>query len=157
MAGTLPAGTLAEAHKIDCEKKGKKRKRDYDTWCSQVVSNPCPNQARKGLTSLIRREVVLSSWYGRHSPFFSVLKYTGLWLTIEGWVDVTDIDNGKVFDTKPSHSHPPHPTTNTPPFHPSSILDSNPSLLPIPQQSPPHSLANCIHSKSVTNQQKEYE
>ena len=42
-------------------KRGKKRKRDYDTWCSQVVSNPSTNQARRGLTSLIRREVVLSS------------------------------------------------------------------------------------------------
>ena len=30
-----------------------------------------------------------------------VLKYTGLWLTIEGWVDAVDIGNDKVFDTKP--------------------------------------------------------
>ena len=51
------------------EKTGEK---DYDTWCSQVVSNPSTNQARRGLTSLIRREVVLSSWYGRNS-FFSLL------------------------------------------------------------------------------------
>ena len=29
------------------------------------------------------------------------LKHTGLWLTIEGWVDVADIENDKVFDTKP--------------------------------------------------------
>ena len=63
---------------------GKKRKRDYDTWCSQVVSNPSTNQAQTGLTSLIRREVVLSSWYGRNSFVFSVLKHTGLLLTIEG-------------------------------------------------------------------------
>ena len=49
--------------------KKRKKKRDYDTWCSQVVSNPCPNQARTGFTSLIRREVVLSSWYGRNSFF----------------------------------------------------------------------------------------
>ena len=57
------------------EKRGqKKRKRDYDTWCSQVVSNPSTNQAQRGLTSLIRREVVLSSWYGRNSlfPFLSL-------------------------------------------------------------------------------------
>ena len=54
------------------------------------------------------------------------LKHTGLWLTIEGWVDVADIDNDKVFDTKPSHSHPPHPTTKPPPFHPSSLSNSNP-------------------------------
>ena len=36
------------------------------------------------------------------------LKHTGLWLTIDGWVEITDIDNDKVFDTKPSHSHPLH-------------------------------------------------
>ena len=55
------------------KREGKKRKRDYDTWCSQVVSNPSTNQARRGLTSLIRREVVLSSWYGRNSLSFFFL------------------------------------------------------------------------------------
>ena len=55
--------------KTSGKKGSKKRKRDYDTWCSQVVSNPSTNQARRGLTSLIRREVVLSSWYGRNSLF----------------------------------------------------------------------------------------
>ena len=59
------------------EKGGKKRKRDYDTWCSQVVSNPSTNQARRGLTSLIRREVVLSSWYGRNSLFLFSLCVCG--------------------------------------------------------------------------------
>ena len=54
------------------------------------------------------------------------LKHTGLWLTIEGLFDVADIDNDKVFDTKPSHSHPPHPTTKPPPIHPSSLSNSNP-------------------------------
>ena len=54
------------------------------------------------------------------------LKHTGLWLTIEGCVDMADIDNDKVFDTKPSHSHPPHPTTKLQPFHPSSLSNSNP-------------------------------
>ena len=52
-------------------KGGAKREKDYNTWCSQVVSNPCPNQAQTGFTSLIRREVVLSSWYGRNSLFLS--------------------------------------------------------------------------------------
>ena len=50
------------------------------------------------------------------------LKHTEMWLTIEGWVDVADIDNDKVFDTKPSHSHPPHPTTKHP--HPFVHLHS---------------------------------
>ena len=57
---------------IEQQERAKKKKRkniekDYDTWCSQVVSNPSTNQARRGLTSLIRREVVLSSWYGRNN------------------------------------------------------------------------------------------
>ena len=42
------------------------------------------------------------------------LKHTGLWLTIEGCVDVADTDNDKVFDTKPSHSHPPQSNHQTP-------------------------------------------
>ena len=41
-------------------------KKDYSTQSSQVVSNPSTNRARRGLTSLIGREVVLSSWYGRN-------------------------------------------------------------------------------------------
>ena len=52
------------------DKSTKRKQKDYDTWCSQVVSNPSTNQARRGLTSLIRREVVLSSWYGRNIFFF---------------------------------------------------------------------------------------
>ena len=58
--------------KTSGKKGGKKRKRDYDTWCSQVVSNPSTHQARRGFTSLIRREVVFSSWYGRNSLFLSL-------------------------------------------------------------------------------------
>ena len=64
------------------------------------------------------------------------LKHTGLWLTIDGWVDVADIDNDKVFDTKPSHSHPPHPTTK-PTLSSLFTLKLKPFLLPIPQHSPP--------------------
>ena len=69
VVGTLSVGSLPEAQHCDCEGKGVKR--DYDTWCSQVVSNPSTNQALRGLTSLIRREVVLSSWYGRNSFFLT--------------------------------------------------------------------------------------
>ena len=54
------------------------------------------------------------------------LKHTGLWLIIEGLVGMADIDNDKVFDTKPSHTHPLHPTTNPPPLQPSSLSNSNP-------------------------------
>ena len=74
-------------------------------------------------------------------------------LTIVGWVDVADIDNDKVFDTKPTHSHPPHPTTKHPPFHPSSLSNSNPCLLPIPQHSPPLSFCTlcACHSATTTH------
>ena len=46
------------------------KKKDYSTQSSQVVSNPSTNRARRGLTSLIGREVVLSSWYGRNQYSF---------------------------------------------------------------------------------------
>ena len=70
VVATLSAASLTQPHKksLSCKKK-REEKRDYDTWCSQVVSNPSTNQARRGLTSLIRREVVLSSWYGRNIFF----------------------------------------------------------------------------------------
>ena len=59
--------THSTTQKVFVLQKERRKKRDDDTWCSQVVSNPSTNQARRGLTSLIRREVVLSSWYGRNS------------------------------------------------------------------------------------------
>ena len=73
VVGTLSAASLTQPHKKSLSCKKREEKRDYDTWCSQVVSNPSTNQARRGLTSLIRREVVLSSWYGRYS--FSYLRF----------------------------------------------------------------------------------
>ena len=51
-------------------RKERIRKKDYSTQSSQVVSNPSTNRARRGLTSLIGREVVLSSWYGRNQCYF---------------------------------------------------------------------------------------
>ena len=78
VVATLSAASLTQLHKksLSC-KKEREEKRDYDTWCSQVVSNPSTNQARRGLTSLIRREVVLSSWYGRNS--FFRLRFVDFW------------------------------------------------------------------------------
>ena len=43
----------------------KKNKKVYDTWYSQAVTHPSTNQARRCLTSVIGREPVLSTWYGR--------------------------------------------------------------------------------------------
>ena len=40
-------------------------KKGYNTWCSQAVSHPSTNQALCCLTSVIRREPVHSTWYGR--------------------------------------------------------------------------------------------
>ena len=37
----------------------------YNTWCSQAVSHPSTNQALRCLTSVIGREPVHSTWYGR--------------------------------------------------------------------------------------------
>ena len=40
-------------------------KRSYGTGCSQAVPHPSTILARRCLTSVIRRERVCSSWYGR--------------------------------------------------------------------------------------------
>lgn len=34
-------------------------------WCSQAVTHPSTNQTQRCLTSLIGREAVFSTWYGR--------------------------------------------------------------------------------------------
>ena len=51
------------------QKKEKKRKnkdkKENNTWDSNVVPHRSTNQARTCLTSLSRREAVLSCWYGR--------------------------------------------------------------------------------------------
>ncbi|ESO86401.1 hypothetical protein LOTGIDRAFT_78529, partial [Lottia gigantea] len=46
--------------------KGKyQQKGVYSTRCSQAVTHPSTNRARRCLTSVIGRELVLSTWYGR--------------------------------------------------------------------------------------------
>ena len=45
----------------------------YDTKNSQAVTHPSTNFARQGLTSVIRREPVLSLWYGRRHFFFLII------------------------------------------------------------------------------------
>ena len=37
----------------------------YSTWCSQAVTHLSTNHARRCLTSVIGRELVFSTWYGR--------------------------------------------------------------------------------------------
>ena len=43
----------------------KKKKNVYSTRCSQAVTHPSTDRARRCLTSVIGREPVLSTWYGR--------------------------------------------------------------------------------------------
>ena len=48
-------------------KGGKKKKKAYNTCYSQAVTHPSTTQAQHCLTSVIRRELVYSVWYGsRH-------------------------------------------------------------------------------------------
>ena len=42
-----------------------KKKYAYSTWCSQAVTHLSTNHARRCLTSVIGREPVCSTWYGR--------------------------------------------------------------------------------------------
>ena len=41
------------------------KEKAYNTWCSQAVTHPSTNQAQCCLTSVIGREPVHSTWYGR--------------------------------------------------------------------------------------------
>ena len=45
--------------------KWSEKENDNSTWCSQAVSHPSTNQAQRCLTSVIGRELVFSTWYGR--------------------------------------------------------------------------------------------
>ena len=47
----------------------------YNTRDSQAVTHPSTNPARPGLTSVIRREPVLSRWYGRRRKNWFKLKH----------------------------------------------------------------------------------
>ena len=45
--------------------KSEKNNGAYSTRCSQAVTHPSTNRARRCLTSVIGRELVCSTWYGR--------------------------------------------------------------------------------------------
>ena len=62
-------------HEAAPKRKDRRSKRAYGTWYSQAVTHPSTNQARRCLTSVIGRELVLSTWYGRKRKFSSVTEY----------------------------------------------------------------------------------
>ena len=47
------------------ERKKKKKRNAYNTRYSQAVTHPSTDRARRCLTSVIGREPVFSTWYGR--------------------------------------------------------------------------------------------
>ena len=48
-----------------CARVGGGKKEAYNTCCSQAVTHPGTEQARRCLTAVIGREPVFSAWYGR--------------------------------------------------------------------------------------------
>ena len=53
----------------------KAKKIIYSTWCSQAVTHLSTNHARRCLTSVIGREPVFSTWYGRRQRVVSTKVY----------------------------------------------------------------------------------
>ena len=53
----------------------KKTTKAYGTRCSQAVPHPSTILARRCLTSVIRRERVCSSWYGRRQQLLKILSF----------------------------------------------------------------------------------
>ncbi len=51
------------------KKKGQKA---YSTQYSKAVAQPSTNWARRGLTSVIGREPVHSTWYGRTPKYYQL-------------------------------------------------------------------------------------
>ena len=53
-------------------------KKVYNTGYSQAVTHPSTNPTRHHLTSVIRRELVLSVWYGRRQFSAKIICYLNL-------------------------------------------------------------------------------
>ena len=64
------------------EEKRKGKKKAYSTCCSQAVTHPSTGQARRCLTSVIRREPVYSAWYGRRQQWMVVIDLTGVFSVV---------------------------------------------------------------------------
>ena len=77
--------------------------KDNSTQCSQAVTHPSTNRAQRCLTSVIGRELVFSTWYGRcqrqRAVFLGLIKILGC--------DITPKDNSTQCSQAVTH-----PSTN---------------------------------------------
>ena len=64
-AAALPPRSPSSATPGVEERAAAAKQNDNSTWCSQAVTHPSTNQAQRCLTSVIGRELVFSTWYGR--------------------------------------------------------------------------------------------
>ena len=67
------SSSLIPSGGIEIERYEKKYTKANSTWCSQAVTHPSTNRAQRCLTSVIGRELVRSTWYGRRHRIHSLL------------------------------------------------------------------------------------
>ncbi|GBP23692.1 hypothetical protein EVAR_80309_1 [Eumeta japonica] len=61
----LPLALIVRAHNVKQHKNDAISKKANITRCSQAVTHPSTDRARRCLTSVVGREPVDSAWYGR--------------------------------------------------------------------------------------------